>query len=210
MKDSLVPGRGWFATRAVGRSLFFSPGCGAFVYAGDDTMSIAWIIALLLSSEAGADKPPVAIAAHVRAAASAGRIVEDASRRSPTIRDLVERLAATDVIVYVEIVPLRDVPTARTKLVTATPAARFLRIGINNAVPPMDIVPLLAHELQHVVEIAEQTDVRDDAGVRRLYRRIGHQHGVDSYETDAAAHIERIVRTELQRPPLQDRSVTRD
>jgi hypothetical protein len=161
-------------------------------------MSIAWTIALLLLTGSGADKPPVAAATHVRAAPSAGRILEDAESRSQTIRALVDRLAATDVIVYVEITASPQVPTARTKFVTATPSARFLRIGINRTVTPFDVVPLLAHELQHAVEIAEQADVRDDDGLRRLYKRIGHSHGADSYETDAAAQVERRVRTELQ------------
>lgn len=158
----------------------------------------ALAIALLLLATSGSDKPPVAMPSHVRAAQSAAKLLEDAAARSPTVRELMSRLATTDVIVYVEVTPSPQVRLARTKLVTATAAARFVRIGINLAVPPPDAPALVAHELQHAVEIAECADVRDDAGVRRLYSRIGHQHGVDEYETEAARAIERRVKEELR------------
>jgi len=158
-------------------------------------MHAAWILALWLGA---GDKPAMVPAARVRAAHGAERVLADAAR-SETVRVLLDRLAASDVIVYVEMVGTPDVPTARTKLVTATPAARFLRIGINAAQPAAAWTPLLAHELQHAVEIAEHADVRDDAGVRRLYASIGHQHGIDQFETDAAVQIERTVRAELRR-----------
>jgi len=158
-------------------------------------------IALLIVAAGGADKPAVATLSHVRATRGAATLVELAASRSPTVRGLMARLALTDVIVYVELTPSPQVPIARTKLVTATPAVRFLRIGINTTVPLTDAPALIGHELQHAVEIAEQPDVRNDAAVRRLYARIGHQHGVDSYETDAAVRVERRVRDEMRRLP---------
>jgi hypothetical protein len=161
-------------------------------------MHAAWLIALM-SIGWGADKPATALPSCVRPVRAAERILRAAAARSPTIRDLLVRLDASDVIVYIEITPTPDVPVARTKFVTATPLARFLRIGINAGVPLIDWPPLLAHELQHAAEIAEHVDVRDDAGVRRLYRGIGHQYGTDNYETDAAIRVERKVRNELQR-----------
>jgi hypothetical protein len=158
-------------------------------------MHAAWMLALWLGA---GDKPAMVPAARVRAARGAEQVLQNAAR-SGTVKGLLERLAATDVIVYVEITGVPDVPTARTKLVTATPSVRFLRIGINAAQPLTEWPPLLAHELQHAVEIAEHGDVRDDAGVRRLYAAIGRQHGVDSYETAAAVTVERTVRAELRR-----------
>ncbi len=162
-------------------------------------MSLTWTIALLLLANTAADKPPLASAAHVRAAQSAGKILEDAESRSATIRGLVDRLGTSDVIVYVEITSSPQIPVARTKLVTATSAVRFLRIGINTSVTPFDVAPLLGHELQHALEIAEHAEVTDDAGMRRLFERIGHPSGLDSYETDAARDIERQVRAETLR-----------
>ena len=59
--------------------------------------------------------------------------------------------------------------------------------------------PLLAHELQHAVEIAEHEEVRDEDGIRRLYREIGHASGEDAFETAAARDVEALVRLELRR-----------
>ena len=126
-------------------------------------------------------------------------LIADSASRSRVVRDLMARLACTDVIVYVEFTASPEIPLARTKLVTAVPGARFLRIGINRRVSSMDTGATLAHELQHAVEIAEHDDVRDDEGVRRLFDRIGIDLGGDRYETAAARDVEWIARTELRR-----------
>ena len=158
-------------------------------------MHAAWILALWLGA---GDKPAMVPAARVRAVHGAERVLA-AAAHSGTVRRLLDRLAASDVIVYVEMTATPDVPTARTKLVSATPAARFLRIAVNVAQPMPEWPSLLAHELQHAVEIAEHTDVRDQPALRRLYAAIGHQHSTDSYETEAAIAVERAVRSELRR-----------
>jgi len=137
--------------------------------------------------------------AHVRAAPKAVRLLEVAAAQSAIVRDLIDRLGSTDVIVYLEVTPVPQTALARTKLVASTANVRFLRIGLKTSLSPLDATPLIAHELQHALEIAERPDVRDDEAVRRLYRRIGHQHGVDQFETDAAGSIERRVRNEIRR-----------
>jgi|SRR4051794_34097496 len=162
-------------------------------------MHAAWSIALWLLTWPSGDRPAVAPIARVRAAESAARLLDDAARRSPTIRELIGRLAGTDVIVYVELTPSPQIDTARTKLVTATASARFLRIGLSTSLSAFEMAPLLGHELQHALEIAEHADVRDDAAVRELYGRIGRGRGADRYETDAAGKVERIVRAEMRR-----------
>jgi hypothetical protein len=111
---------------------------------------------------------------------------------------MLARLECTDTIVYVEITASPQIPRARTKLVSASSGARFLRIGINAGITNPDLVPLLAHELQHAIEIAERDEVRDEAGVRRLFRQIGRGAGSDSFETDAALAVEQAVRLELR------------
>ena len=162
-------------------------------------MSIAWPLAVLFLLPPS-DPPPRAVPLpHVRGAT--GRmtvVIADAHARSAIVRDLVARLACSDTIVYVELTASPQVPRARTKLVAAAGATRFLRIGINVGLPDGDVTALLAHELQHAVEIAERTDVRDDEGVRRLYRAIGQSSGRDAFETDAAREVEAAVRRELR------------
>lgn len=125
-------------------------------------------------------------------------LIDRTVARSPTVRELIARLGCTDVIVYVELTSSPGIPTARTKLVASVARARFVRIGINSAAGDRDRQALLAHELQHALEIAEHAEVRDDDGVRRLYRLIGESAGGDSYETDAARAVEWNVRSELR------------
>src|SRR4051794_3844358 len=157
------------------------------------------LAAVLLLSSSAIDKPLVAVPARVRATGAAMPLLELTAAGSPTVRALLSRLAETDVIVYIEITSSPQVTVARTKLVTATPTARFLRIGISSTLRASEMPPLIAHELQHALEIAEQADVKDDAGVRRLYARIGHEHGIDNFETDAARAAERRAREEMAR-----------
>ena len=61
------------------------------------------------------------------------RLIEETAARSAIVRELIARLACTDVIVYVEMTASPEIPRARTKLVTALPGVRFLRIGIHRS-----------------------------------------------------------------------------
>jgi hypothetical protein len=161
---------------------------------------VPWSLVLALSlagaGHAAAADPPVP---RVRAASPDVRaLIDDTARRSRSVRDLLARLACTDVIVYVEFTASPQIALARTKLVTSVPGARFLRIGIHRRVSGPDIAAMLAHELQHAVEIAEQDEVRDDEGVRRLFQRIGRAIGADQFETAAAIKVESVARAELR------------
>ncbi len=155
------------------------------------------LLVLLLASGAGAPDPAAVV--RVRTVVPQLRtLIADTMQRSAVVRELVARLACSDVIVYVEITASPQIPTARTKLVSASPDVRFLRIGLHAGLPGGDLGPLLAHELQHAVEIAEHEEVRDEPALRRLYQCIGRLHGADSYETDAAQEVEALVRQELR------------
>jgi hypothetical protein len=164
-------------------------------------MQALWAIAFGVVLSGAPDPDPAGtLAPRVRAAAPFVRaLIADTAARSATVRDLIARLGWTDAIVYVELTASSRIQTARTKLVTSAPGVRFIRIGINAAVPFADVAPLLAHELQHAVEIAEHAEVTDDDGLRRLYERIGRTSGGDRFETEAAREVEWIVRGELRR-----------
>jgi len=169
-------------------------------------LNTAWtIVALVLGAGPAAGPVDHAAASNVIAMSrvrtespEVRRLIEDTASRSPTVRDLLARLARTDIIVYVEFTPSPLVPTARTKLVTTAGGARFLRIGINVNAAAADRGPWLGHELQHVLEIAGQRDIRDENDVRKLYHRIGRVRGIDQFETDDACSVEWTVRMELR------------
>ena len=160
-------------------------------------MPFTWLFALALLLPPSADRP--AASPHLRAASVQTRLlIDDARAKSMVVRELLARLECTDTIAYVEITASPQIPRARTKLVSTSPSARFLRIGISASMTYLDLVPLLAHELQHAIEIAERDEVRDEAGIRRLYRAIGREGGLDTFETDAALAVELAVRLELR------------
>jgi hypothetical protein len=140
------------------------------------------------------------LSSHVRAATPAVQmLLTDAIAQSAVVNDLIRRLTQSDTIVYVELTGSPEIPIARTKLVAATAGGRFVRIALNMLLSRWDRLPLLAHELQHAVEIAEAADVRDDVGVRRHFGRVGFANGTDHYETQAARDVERRVRVEIAR-----------
>ena len=148
--------------------------------------------ALMLTLSPSADP-----ASHVRAESPVMRaLLDEATMKSPTVQALVAELECSDTIVYLEFTQSPGIRRARTKLVAAPGAFRFLRISINILIPPVDRMPLLAHELQHAAEISRARDVRDDDGLRRLYQRIGTEALDDKFETTAAAEVERRARME--------------
>ncbi len=132
---------------------------------------------------------------------SAQAIIETALASSETVRTLAAEIAASDLIVYVELAGLGTPGRAKTVFVTANAYTRFVRITLTLA-PVFDLIPLLAHELQHAVEIARAPEVRDDDALRVLYARIGadpqEQH---AFETQAARVMERKARKESFRKP---------
>jgi len=154
------------------------------------------MLTLLVALALGTAGSP-SVTPHVRAVSRVVQSLLDEAAGLPTTAALLQRLDASDQFVYVEFTNSPVIPSARTTLVTATSGVRFLRVAINAHVVPGDRLPLLAHELQHAVELADAPDVRDDDGVRLLYRRLGHASGVDQFETASAIVAERQVRREM-------------
>lgn len=130
------------------------------------------------------------------------RLLQTATELSPTIADLLDRIEQSDIIVQVEVRFSFDVAFAVTRLVTATPHARYVRVSINPRQSPLRRLELLGHELQHVVEIAEDPTVRTQDQMRQYFTRIGRRHTASTaFETDAAVDAELQVRREVNRVP---------
>jgi hypothetical protein len=162
-------------------------------------LCVGWpLLAGLLAGRPGDARAIPTAPAHVRAETPELRqLIAETAAGSPTVRELIARLGFTDAIVYVEITSSPLVPTARTKLVATVATARFIRIGLSASTGHATRGALLAHELQHALEIAEHDDVRDETAVRRLYEQIGRARGGDRFETEAAQAVEWNVRLEL-------------
>lgn len=126
-------------------------------------------------------------------------LVRSAVSASPTVARLVDALAATDVIVVVELTSDRFGLAGDLHYQATAGNVRYLRIRVSGAVQPWDQIAILAHELQHATEVAGDLDVKDAAGLAALMRRIGKATGRDRFETEAAVAVTRRVRLEVLR-----------
>ena len=122
---------------------------------------------------------------------------------SPTFRSIVEHIDGSDVIVHMTCGYFKSATMAgRTMLSSAGPDVRYVRVQILCDQSPQAIVAIVAHELQHVAEIASAPAVVDDHSFGRLYRKIGFptclSAETNQFETAAAVEAGRQVRTEVR------------
>ena len=105
-------------------------------------------------------------------------------------------------MVYLEILHTLDPGTAAcVTWMAAVPGARYVRVSMRPNLPTAEAIAMLAHELQHVVEVIDHPDVRSDASLAALYQRIGHRTGFASrsFDTMAALRAGDLARLEMVR-----------
>ena len=122
---------------------------------------------------------------------------------SPTFRSIVERIEGSDVIAHVTCGYFKTSSVVgRTMLAAAGPDVRYVRVQILCDQSPPALVAMVAHELQHVAEIASALAVIDDNSFVRLYRTIGFptclSTEVGQFETPAAVEAGQRVRAEVR------------
>ena len=162
-------------------------------------MVMIMVLSLAVTAQSSPDR-------HVRTADPKVRVLIDAGlSRSATFRHLVDILNESDVIVYIE--PKRTRQALGGYLahnVVNRGEYRYLRIAVETQGAQRRLVSLLGHELQHAVEVAQSPDVRDAAGLERMFDRLAIKFGCGGTtcsETQAAKDIEHIVNEELGAPP---------
>ena len=127
------------------------------------------------------------------------KLLKRGVRHSPSFAALVTRLQDSDIYVYVELVDrLPGALEGRLMMLPTTNGHRYVRIQIALRGSIDDSTAVLGHELQHAVELADADDVIDQAGMAKLYERIGNRGGDHIYDTMAAQEMGRVVRRELQ------------
>lgn len=110
--------------------------------------------------------------------------------RSPTMRALAERVEHGDVIVYLEIVYGIDPAVAAcVSWMAATPSARYVRVSLRPNLREADAIAMIAHELQHVVEVIDHPGVVSADTLAGLYARIGHRTGYTGLTWDTLAAL---------------------
>jgi hypothetical protein len=123
--------------------------------------------------------------------------------RSPTFRALVAALDESDVIVYVEArVVRRGLGGYLVHRVTAREGYRYVRLVVNAEGSAARLIGVMAHELQHALEIAGAAGVQHSDDVEPLFQRIGFRApGCPRacYETEEAIDVGLRVHAEVGR-----------
>jgi len=148
-----------------------------------------------------------AVAFHVRATdPRAQSWLRLGAAESQTFRDLLDALAASDLIVHVQ--PVERLATAgQTSFVTSTATIRYLRIEVAPAANMNEMVALIGHELQHALEIAHQPKIRDRKALAQFYLTVaGNSSASTEYDSVAARIIEDRVRREMAGVPSESHS----
>jgi hypothetical protein len=129
-------------------------------------------------------------------------LLADGGRVSPTFRALVARLRASDVVVYLQCDGPAG-PDGRLTFLSSAGGYRYVVVRMARF-PRAQQIAMMAHELQHAVEIAEMPAIVDGPSLVREYRRIGYENrwsrlpGV-SFDTRAAVRIgEQVLREVMQ------------
>lgn len=121
---------------------------------------------------------------------------------SPTVRALAARIARSDVIVYLDAAPrLESGVAACVTWMGATPGGRYVRVSVRPTLRDADGIAMIAHELQHVVEVIEHPEVQSSAALTLLYERIGQRSGGSgrTWDTDAAFTAGTTARLDIMR-----------
>ena len=122
--------------------------------------------------------------AQLRGAVQAGR------EQSPTFRALVDRLAATDVVVYVKCAWLRPRVDGELTFLTAAGGLRYVIVRVAPHLATQRKIAILGHELQHALEIAERPEIVDSTTLALAYEQFGFTRRAPSrVEFDTAAAI---------------------
>jgi hypothetical protein len=133
------------------------------------------------------------------------QVLKEGARRSTTFKALVDRIEASNVIVYVALNPMmKSSLSGMLTWMTRAGGHRYLRASISTDLTFEQMIATLGHELQHAVEVIEDESVVDEKSLVALYRRIGHQNSNAAparWETDAAQQAGFRVRRELGSAP---------
>ena len=131
-------------------------------------------------------------------------LLEEGNERSKTFRGLLDTIAQSRVIVYVEFgyCAFGHLNGCLLSFIVSSHGYRYLRILVTpdkSRRSADQLIAVIAHELRHAVEVIEQEGVVDAVTLETLYQRIGTPlgGGLHGYETSAARAAQDAVLSEL-------------
>jgi hypothetical protein len=173
------------------------------------------VAALGWASSATAAESGVAVAAQTSLMAPTARVrgvsarvvavINDATAQSKAFHELIDRIGATDGIVYVaEGECGHGVRACLLLTMTVMGPNRVLRILVDPRKVDCDLMGSIGHELQHAVEVLSHLSIRSGSAMTLLYNKEGDKSG-RRFETDAAIRAGNAVRADLRESPAAGR-----
>jgi hypothetical protein len=129
------------------------------------------------------------------------KLISRGLTESPTFKEIVCQIDQVNGLVHVvasQCGSLSGLAACLDHDVHVRGGIRYLRINMLPGEPETRQLPLLAHELQHALEVLSDESATSQESVARLYERIGvRRPGVGNFETDAALRVQKAVAREL-------------
>jgi hypothetical protein len=167
-------------------------------------MPLVAAVALAFQSVVVAHTP-----AHLRPEIALRPLVAQAAQRSPLIREMIDRLEASDLVVYVRLRQFtRSDLNGRVALLSSMPAGqRYLVIELACGRSDVLTIATLGHELFHALEIAAEPSIVDARSLAAFYttagEKTGDRLGQLTFETRGAEAAGVQVRRELFGAPAR-------
>lgn len=129
-------------------------------------------------------------------------LIDEGLEHSPTFAFLVQQLQDTDLVAIIQ-------PSSTMSLnlsgyltfVSTTSSCRYVRIKFTTRYNGAHAVGIIAHELQHAVEVGLHPEVVDADSLRALYEERGRASGgLNAFESNEAIEIGRTVLREMFKP----------
>ena len=130
------------------------------------------------------------------------RVIQEGMERSRTFREMVARIDSLPGLVY--IVPSRcgaksALPACLDHNVHTRGGYRLLRVNVMPNESGPYLIALIAHELQHVIEVLSDESATSREAVTEMYQRISSKRSsARGFETDAALATQTMVLRELR------------
>jgi hypothetical protein len=118
--------------------------------------------------------------------------------QSATFRSLLDKVEATDGIVYVEAGRCGRLRACLALKVTVAGPHRILWIFVDPQRGACEVMTSIGHELWHAVEVLREPSIRSDGALYFFLTR-GHERNPPAWmETEAAIRVGQDVRNELR------------
>jgi len=100
-------------------------------------------------------------------------LLETGSKNSSTFQSLTRRLEESDLFVYLRIVPMPRGIAGKIAFMTAAGGVRYVQVMLRDPEEGVAALVMLAHELQHALEVAHDPLIVDTESMAAQYLRHG-------------------------------------